>query len=316
MIAQANTALTMHSLGHFCGPQKGESSPRPAPSLCGGSNLGRLSFGGGGGGSLAQGLGIRWFAFGGTYWPLATAHSDPLWVQTCFRWGMGWGVSAIKAEGVCRLKLPRVCTCVPLEEGTLHLWIGGVGCPTRWIGLKREDSERLRDMGSLTAFLGGGGYQWKGGGGVTEGGSQHPYLKMMATLQIILGRGKTLLLGGGYGTCPAVARNTLQDLLTNGHGRGVTVTLPCTRLLSHTAGLQAPQKCGRFLMGPPLAQHASGCTPVCRPWVSQPPAAELPWVAAHTVPALHLPQGGFGNCKVPRSLTHNFKTTNYLPPRS
>ena len=42
MIAQANTALTMHSLGHFLGAQKGESSPRPAPSLCGGSNLGRL----------------------------------------------------------------------------------------------------------------------------------------------------------------------------------------------------------------------------------------------------------------------------------
>ena len=33
---------------------------------------------------LAQGLGIRLFSFGGTYWPLATAHSDPLWVRTCF----------------------------------------------------------------------------------------------------------------------------------------------------------------------------------------------------------------------------------------
>ena len=39
---------------------------------------------GGGGGMLAQGLGIRLFAFGGAYWPLATAHSDPLWVRTCF----------------------------------------------------------------------------------------------------------------------------------------------------------------------------------------------------------------------------------------
>ena len=48
MIAQVDTALTMHSLGHFLGPQKGESSPRPAPSLCGGSNLGRLEWGGGG----------------------------------------------------------------------------------------------------------------------------------------------------------------------------------------------------------------------------------------------------------------------------
>ena len=36
------------------------------------------------GGGLAQGLGIRLFAFGGAYWPLATAHSDPLWVRTCF----------------------------------------------------------------------------------------------------------------------------------------------------------------------------------------------------------------------------------------
>ena len=28
---------------------------------------------------MAQGLAIRLFAFGGAYWPLATAHSDPLW---------------------------------------------------------------------------------------------------------------------------------------------------------------------------------------------------------------------------------------------
>ena len=40
--------------------------------------------GSGRGGGLAQGLGIRLFAFGGAYWPLATAHSDPLWAQTCF----------------------------------------------------------------------------------------------------------------------------------------------------------------------------------------------------------------------------------------
>ena len=33
---------------------------------------------------MAQDLGIRLFAFGGAYWPLATAHSDPLWVRTCF----------------------------------------------------------------------------------------------------------------------------------------------------------------------------------------------------------------------------------------
>ena len=36
------------------------------------------------GGGLAQGLGIRLCTFGGAYWPLATAHSDPLWVRTCF----------------------------------------------------------------------------------------------------------------------------------------------------------------------------------------------------------------------------------------
>ena len=42
MIAQVDSALTMHSLGHFPAPQKGESSPRLAPSLCGGLNLGRL----------------------------------------------------------------------------------------------------------------------------------------------------------------------------------------------------------------------------------------------------------------------------------
>ena len=42
MIAKVETALTMHSLGNFFGPQKGESSPRPAPSLCVGSNLGQM----------------------------------------------------------------------------------------------------------------------------------------------------------------------------------------------------------------------------------------------------------------------------------
>ena len=42
-----------------------------------------------GGGGLAQGLGIRLFAFGGAHWPLATAHSDPLWVRTCFGWVNG-----------------------------------------------------------------------------------------------------------------------------------------------------------------------------------------------------------------------------------
>ena len=44
------------------------------------------------GGGLAQGLGIRLFAFGGDHWPLATAHSDPLWVRTCFGCVRGGGV--------------------------------------------------------------------------------------------------------------------------------------------------------------------------------------------------------------------------------
>ena len=38
----------------------------------------------GGWGGLAQGIGVGLFAFGGAYWPLATAHSDPLWARTCF----------------------------------------------------------------------------------------------------------------------------------------------------------------------------------------------------------------------------------------
>ena len=37
----------------------------------------------GGGGGLARGHGVSLLASGGAFWPLATAHSDPLWVQTC-----------------------------------------------------------------------------------------------------------------------------------------------------------------------------------------------------------------------------------------
>ena len=52
-----------------------------------------------GGGGLAQGLGIRLFAFGGACWPLATDHSDPLWVRTFFgcvnRGGGGLGVVGV-----------------------------------------------------------------------------------------------------------------------------------------------------------------------------------------------------------------------------
>ena len=62
--------------------------PRPEGgiiSLWGGGG----SRGAGGGGGLAQGLGIWLVAFGGAYWPLAIAHSDPLWVQICFGCGDG-----------------------------------------------------------------------------------------------------------------------------------------------------------------------------------------------------------------------------------
>ena len=60
-----------------------------------------------GGGGVAQSLGIRLFAFGGTYWPLATAHSDPLWARTCFgcvngRGGGGQG----KGEGAISARNP------------------------------------------------------------------------------------------------------------------------------------------------------------------------------------------------------------------
>ena len=41
-----------------------------------------------GGGGVARGHGVGLFAFGGADWPLAPAHSDPLWVRTCF-WGRG-----------------------------------------------------------------------------------------------------------------------------------------------------------------------------------------------------------------------------------
>ena len=47
-------------------------------------------------GGVAQGLGIRLFAFGGAHWPLATAHSDPPCARTCFgrvnTWGGGGGL--------------------------------------------------------------------------------------------------------------------------------------------------------------------------------------------------------------------------------
>ena len=52
--------------------------PPPPPNVC------LTGPGGGGGGRLAGGHDVGLFAFGDAYWPLALAHSDPLWVRTCF----------------------------------------------------------------------------------------------------------------------------------------------------------------------------------------------------------------------------------------
>ena len=41
-------------------------------------------------GGLARGHGSGLFAFGGAFWPLALAHSDPLWVRKCFGCVNGW----------------------------------------------------------------------------------------------------------------------------------------------------------------------------------------------------------------------------------
>ena len=56
-----------------------------------------------GGAGVAQGLGIRLFAFGGAYWPLATAHSDPLWVRTCFGQRGGGGDDGEDVAGTSKL---------------------------------------------------------------------------------------------------------------------------------------------------------------------------------------------------------------------
>ena len=53
------------------------------------------SGGGSGGGGLARGHGVALFAFGGAYWPLALAHSDPLWARTWFGCVRGVGVTLL-----------------------------------------------------------------------------------------------------------------------------------------------------------------------------------------------------------------------------
>ena len=79
---------------------------------------------------------------------------------TTFCFFFGGGGCAIKAERVCWLVLPGVPTCAPFEEGILHSWIGGlIGHPLRW-GMKKEGSERLREVGRQLGHvtpMGGGG---------------------------------------------------------------------------------------------------------------------------------------------------------------
>ena len=86
-------------------------------------HLGRGGGGLGGamGGGLAQGLGIYLFAFGGAYWPLATAHSEPLWARTCFgcvNGAPGWLVlfdySMVGCPGDGLLPVP-LTTCIPMH---------------------------------------------------------------------------------------------------------------------------------------------------------------------------------------------------------
>ena len=64
-----------------------------------------------GGAGLAQGHGVGLFAFGGAHKLLATAHSDPLWVQTCVNGG-GGGVPA----------WPRLLV-VDRCRAAVHLWV-------------------------------------------------------------------------------------------------------------------------------------------------------------------------------------------------
>ena len=82
-VVEERKIIWWHLPGYFrvCGTMGGGCRAGCDPKGC-------PSFGGlllllGGGGGVARGHGFGWFAFGGAYWPLATAHSDPLWVRTC-----------------------------------------------------------------------------------------------------------------------------------------------------------------------------------------------------------------------------------------
>ena len=71
-------------VGRF-GVGGGDPRSRPPPPGCSHCSDKGVALAIGGGRGVAQGLHIRLFAFGSAYWPLATAHFDPLWVRTCFR---------------------------------------------------------------------------------------------------------------------------------------------------------------------------------------------------------------------------------------
>ena len=102
---------------------------------------------GAGGGGVAQGLGIRLFAFGGAYWPLATAR--------------GGGVR--EAEGVC----VRVCVRARLlrRESSVRGWGGWVRGegggghtrnPSKW-GPRHADHFGVRCVGGKHVVSGGRG---------------------------------------------------------------------------------------------------------------------------------------------------------------
>ena len=57
---------------------------------------------------------------------LGSGRTCPTAVIVFCRRLQGGGGGARKAEGVCRLILPGVRTCLPFEERILHSWIGGL----------------------------------------------------------------------------------------------------------------------------------------------------------------------------------------------
>ena len=88
-------------------------------ALCPG---GRGSVGGWGGWHEAT---VLVCAFGGAYWPLALAHSDPLWVRTCF--GCVNGASTGGGEGGIGGSLPEDRGA----KASIALWMQSWVCGTQ-----------------------------------------------------------------------------------------------------------------------------------------------------------------------------------------